>query len=46
MTLSKEIIIKKEMKNRDRMGRLTQYVDDTEIDKLFNLFELINIYVV
>ena len=36
MTLSKEKIIKKDIKEIDRLGRLTQLVDDEEIDKLFD----------
>lgn len=36
MTLSKEKIIKKELKNPDRMGRLTKMVDMKEIDKVFS----------
>ena len=36
MTLSKEKIIKKDMKEIDRLGRLTKLVDDKEIDKLFD----------
>ena len=35
MTLSKEKIIEKDIKNNDRIGRLTQMVDTTEIDKVF-----------
>ncbi len=35
MTLSKEKIISKDMKNTDRMARLTKKVDMQEIDKLF-----------
>lgn len=35
MTLSKEKIIRKELKNPDRMGRLTKMVDMKEIDKVF-----------
>lgn len=36
MTLSKEKIIEKDMKERDRMKRLSQKVDQTEIDKVFD----------
>ena len=35
MTLSKEKIIEKDMKNKDRMARLTQMVDTNEINKVF-----------
>ena len=35
MTLSKEKIIDKDMKNKDRMARLTQMVDTSEINKVF-----------
>jgi len=35
MTLSKEKIIDKEMKNKDRLGRLTKHVDMVEINKVF-----------
>jgi len=35
MTLSKEKIIKKEIKNTDRLGRLSQMIDTSEIDKVF-----------
>lgn len=35
MTLSKEKIIKKDMKNTNRIERLTQMVDTAEIDKVF-----------
>ena len=36
MTLSKEKIIAKDMKNHDRMGRLSQMVDTVEVDRIFN----------
>lgn len=36
MSLSKEKIIDKDIKNNDRLGRLTQKVDAIEIDKVFN----------
>jgi hypothetical protein len=36
MSLSKEKIIKKDMKNKDRLGRLKEEVDTVEIDKVFN----------
>ena len=35
LTLSKEKIIKKDMKNTDRMARLSKKVDQAEIDKVF-----------
>ena len=35
LTLSKEKIIKKDIKNQDRLGRLTKKVDKEEIDKVF-----------
>ena len=37
MTLSKEKIIEKDMKNNDRMSRLSQMVDTSEIDKVFKV---------
>lgn len=40
MTLSKEKIIEKEIKNRDRLGRLTKLVEQKEIDKVFDHNEL------
>lgn len=36
MTLSKEKIIKKDIKNQDRLGRLTKLVEQKEIDKVFD----------
>ena len=36
LVLSKEKIIKKEIKNKDRLGRLTKLVDQKEIDKVFD----------
>ena len=36
MTLSKEKIIRKEIKNKDRIGRLTNYVDTSTINKVFD----------
>lgn len=36
MTLSKEKIIKKDIKNKDRLGRLTKLVEQKEIDKVFD----------
>jgi len=35
MSLSKEKIIDKDIKNNDRLGRLTQKVDNSEINKVF-----------
>ena len=35
MTLSKEKIIKKDIKNKDRIARLSQMVDSSEINKVF-----------
>ena len=35
MTLSKEKIIKKDIKNSNRINRLSQMVETSEIDKLF-----------
>ena len=35
MSLSKEKIIEKDIKNDDRLGRLTQKIDTSEIDKVF-----------
>jgi hypothetical protein len=37
MTLSKEKIIDKDIKNTDRLGRLTEKVDTSEIDKVFKV---------
>ena len=37
MSLSKEKIIDKDIKNNDRLGRLTQKVDTVEINKVFQL---------
>lgn len=36
MTLSKEKLIKKDMKETDRLGRLTKMIDVAEIDRLFD----------
>lgn len=36
MTLSKEKIIKKEMKNNKRLDRITKRIDENEINKLFD----------
>lgn len=36
LTLSKEKIIKKDIKNNNRLGRLTKIVDQKEIDKVFD----------
>lgn len=36
LTLSKEKIIEKDIKNNDRIGRLTKKVDTKEIDKVFS----------
>lgn len=37
MTLSKEKLIAKDMKNHDRMARLSQMIDTSEIDKVFQI---------
>lgn len=36
LTLTKEKIIKKEIKNNDRLGRLTLKVDESEVNKVFH----------